>query len=65
MTFVLYEHQSGRCPTGRTCPGHFAPFTPRGLARIDRIRTAGALAYVGPAPSWWRMLLHLARIHRA
>lgn len=54
-----YRHQPGTCPSGRHCPGHTVRATRRGLARLDVLRTAGRLAYVGPTPppAWLTRLI--------
>lgn len=50
---LRYHHQMGVCVTGQ-CPGHTVRATPAGLDRIDALRTAGQLDYLGPAdrPAW-------------
>ncbi|MEV6801317.1 hypothetical protein AB0M91_23665 [Micromonospora rifamycinica] len=50
---IHYRHQTGVCPAGH-CPGHTTRADRCGLARIDALRAAGHLAYVGPgrAPAW-------------
>lgn len=56
---LRYYHQVGVCTDG-PCPGHTVRATPAGLARMDSLRVAGQLAYLGPAsrPGW------LARLTR-